>query len=468
MNPASNAHAGPARWMLVMLLAVWGCGPTAPDSAVAEGTGSSPTTRLVLISLDTLRADRFDAQRMPSLTAAAEQGLVFTNFHASTSVTLPTHVSMLSGLHPWEHGVLRNGVIVRDEVTLLAERLQERGFATAAVVASFPLERRFRVDQGFDVYVDDFEQQSSKTSWNQQNIPGSLFSSSADKVAAHATRLLDETVGAQQFFFFHFFDPHAPYGDSRTSASAPPLELSEVLKKARNQSPGLAKSIDRAEKLYDADVRFLDGVLGGLLARLARDAEQIETHILITADHGESFGEDGSLGHGKRVSPAQIRVPFVLLSPRVEAGVRSEVASSVDVATTLMAMADIAPDPSLAGRNLLDPAPSAARALGMRSLFDEVQQDVRMDGSALPVTELRFFLARADKHVTGSSSVGTTHEGVAPELDMEGGTLNASERAGIQRLFDGLAKEVHARMAEMVQSADPETRAALEALGYTR
>lgn len=413
-------------------------------------------TRLVLISLDTLRADRFDADRMPALTAAAEGGLVFHHFHAATSVTLPTHVSMLSGLHPWQHGVLRNGVIVREDVTLLAERLHDAGFSTAAVVASFPLERRFRFDQGFDTYIDAFLQPSAKGTWNEEEVPDALFSSPADVIADDALRLIDEASGDQQFFFFHFFDPHAPYGDSRAAAGVTPLELGDVLSKARNQSPGLEKIIARAERLYDDDVRFLDAALDRILTRLAAD-DRYETHVLITADHGESFGDDGSLGHGKRLSLPQVHVPFVLLSPRAQAGVRTDVAGSVDVTPTLMALAGLSPDDSLAGRDLLGPVPVDARALGMRSVFDGAQRDIRTDGRALPVDALRFYLAREGSHVVG---------GETGELDVVG--EGVAEAAQIRRLFTDFAAEVRARMTEMVESADPETRAALEALGYTR
>ena len=457
----------PAPHLLSLLATVGlllaGCGGESSSGGGGPGdagAGDGRPTRLVLITLDTLRADRFDAERMPRLHAAAAEGLVFDSFHASTSVTLPTHASLLTGLHPWQHGALRNGVLLDEGLDTLAERLGAAGYATAAVVASYPLERRFRADQGFDVYEDAFTLSSDKATWNEHEVPGGYFSSPADSVVDRALAQLDAADGERQFFFWHFFDPHAPYGDGRPK----PMELEVLLKAARNGDADLSKQLARAQRLYDADVRFLDEQLGRLLDRLAADADRWATHVLVTADHGESFGDDGSLGHGKRVSPPQIHVPTMLLSPAVSAGRRADVAGSVDVAPTFLALAGL-PTDGLPGRDLLAPVPAAPLAVGMRSLFGTAQRDIRTDGRALRVDAPRFYLVQGAAHFAGD---GRTAERLGPAdgvpddgaagAGAAGASSDAPDPDDVARLFRGFALE----------AGDAKTRAALDALGYLR
>ena len=445
----AGSFARPLLALLALVLFVGACGDT-----------QTRGVRVVLVSLDTLRNDRFDARRMPRLHAAAEEGLVYERFHATSSVTLPSHITMFTGLHPWEHGVLRNGVVASEDLSTAAERLVDAGFDTAAVVASFPLHRTFRCDQGFARYLDEFQQASDKDTWNGQEVPGALFSSRADTIVEQAFTLLDGMQGDKQFLFAHFFDPHAPYGDSVEGGPDGPrsMELSKLLTAARNQTPKLPTLISRAEALYDLDVAYLDEQLGRLLERLAVDSERFETHVIITADHGESFGEDGSLGHGKRLTTGQVHVPCVVLSPRVSAGRRDGLAGSVDVLPTLLAMAGLDADNALPGRDLTGPPVTDAKAVGMRSVFEGHQRDIRTDGRSLPVDDLRFYVAWDDGLAAGN----------AERVDALAGTLDDALATDLRRLFGGFESEVRERMRDMVESADPETREALKALGYLR
>src|SRR5262245_66566182 len=110
--------------------------------------------------------------------------------------------------------------------------------------------------------------------------------------------MLDAATGDRQFLFFHYFDPHDPYGD----ADARPLALARLLERRKLDPAGFENLLEQARRLYDRDVEELDQALGVLLDRLAADSRRFETHVLITADHGESFGELGGLGHGQRVT----------------------------------------------------------------------------------------------------------------------------------------------------------------------
>ena len=110
----------------------------------------------MLITLDTLRADGLAPRLMPRTAAFADRGLRFERAYAATATTQPTHATLFTGLHPWEHGLTRNGRVLAAGFDTLAERLRAAGFETAAVVASFPLERRFGFAQGFDSYEQEF------------------------------------------------------------------------------------------------------------------------------------------------------------------------------------------------------------------------------------------------------------------------------------------------------------------------
>jgi len=419
---------------------------------------STERVRVVLVTLDTLRHDSLERD-MPALAEWARRGLVFEQFYASTSSTQPTHASMFTGRHPWQHGVSRNGVVLTEDADTLAERLSAAGFSTAAVVASFPLHRRFGFRQGFDSYVDEFTRtQQNKETWNDEPVEGSLFFSPAEDVNAAAFRALDAADGDQQFFWFHYFDPHAPYGDSRAGDSRADevINLSDLNGRARSGRP-VAPLLARARALYDADVAHLDRALDELLERLEREAGDGETHVLVTSDHGESFGEDGSFGHGKRVSRPQVHVPTVLLSPRVRPGVTAEPAGSVDVFATVLALAGL-PHDDAGGRDLSTPASVEPAALGMRRTFAEPTAELRIDGRLVPLTGQRFFFVDGGVLYLGDASGVFTE---SDETDADPALLSS-----LPAVFAGFEAELAGRPVD--ELLDEETRRALEALGYTR
>jgi len=435
--------------------------------ALLSGCGEDlPRRRVVLISLDTLRYDRFAGPQaaMPQLAAAAEAGTVFTRFYSSTSSTQPSHASMFTGLHPWQHGVTRNGLVLPEQVTTITDLFGFAGFSSAAAVASFPLEQRFGFARGFAPYLDDFTLgRPEKKTWGGHDPDWDHFYSAADTVMADALRLIDENPGEQQFFFFHFFDAHSPYGDSASREKSADgqqtveVETRELTRVAKTHRADLPAALQAAMAAYDDDVAYLDRRIGQLLERLARDAGEVETHILITADHGESFGDDGSFGHGDRLTEAQLHVPLVILSPRLAAGVRDDPAGSVDIAATLLAMAGLDPQLVPGGRDLSQP--SAGRAeppVGMRRTYAEPAKDVRVTGEIVELTGQRFYQLGDDGLMVGNSdALVPSGQPPAPGRD-----------AALRDLFAGFEKALLA--SDATEQLDPETRAALDALGYTR
>lgn len=432
-----------------LLLGV-GCGG-ADDAAQAERPHAAPAKRIVLITVDTLRADSVfgETPAMPRLAARAADATRFTNFWASTSTTQPTHASLFTGLHPWEHGVVRNGVPLGEEHHTVAEWLAAVGWQTDAVVASFPLAKRYGFDQGFETYVDRFTR-GEKAEWNGEAVGTTGFYALADEVLASTRDALANTDGRPQFLWLHLFDPHAPYGDL---AGGKEMELRELASSARRADGSIDKVLKRARRLYDADVAALDSALDALLTEIL-DAPEVETHLVLSSDHGESFGEDGSFGHGKRVTPSQVHVPTLIFSPDFEAGERTDAAGTPNLFATLIHLAG-----EWTGRDI-ENRPLQANlgqrlVAGMRQTFPEGFSDPRTDGSEVLVDEPRFFLAMEGGFFQGNRYL----------MEDESRSVARSPDDNVGVIF-GRFEDALRDLSEEV-SLDPEELRALRALGYT-
>lgn len=413
--------------------------------------------RIVLITLDTLRADSFlgSAERpssMPLTLALASQGAIFDRFHATASSTQPSHASMFTGLHPWQHGVTRNGQILTDDAETVAETLTASGWQTAAVVASFPVASRFGFAQGFASYDDTFDLPYLIPAWEGQAIPDQRFHSTAPTVTDKAIALLDRLTGQNQLLWFHYFDAHSPYGDS---AGLDPLRMGHVKRAIRHQQP-VESILHAAREGYEADVAVMDRQLSRLLARLDADADRFETHLVVVSDHGESFGEGGALAHGKRLTPEQIRVPLFILSPRIEPGRQQRIAGSVDVAATLL---DLAGLPSRGpGQSLLTAPQRPPTAVGMRRTFAGEATELRLDGTLVPIVGHRFFAVGRE----GLPILGNARELLPPPASSP--ALSAAERNRMLALFAHFEQQLSS--THNPSATDDESRRALRALGY--
>ena len=423
--------------------------------------GPERPVRIVLVTLDTLRADGLE--KMPLTAAYARRGARFERAYAATSTTQPTHASLLTGLHPWEHGVTDNGEVLDERFETLAERLSERGFHTNAVVASFPLERRFGFAQGFDKYEDEFHVAYARR-WEGEELEDERFYSLADTVTGEALSLVNRAHGERQFFWIHYFDPHDPYGDARAPASvlagsdallSDAIPVADVLSAAAQGGERARKLVEEARSLYERDLAELDRSLARLFERLDAESEHFETHVLLTADHGESFGERGCLGHGKRLVPEQVHVPLFVVSPRFAAGTRADATGSVDVAATILSLAD-AGTSGVAGRDLSEPTRAGA-AFGMRRSFAEGKTELLLDGSVLPVQGDRFFALHEGRLFAGDAA--TVFEDDDPSRPAE-----PALAAELGRAFAGFSALLGGTSTEELK--DEETLRALRALGY--
>jgi arylsulfatase A-like enzyme len=450
MQPARHRHLvspGAALGLALVALLCAACGGQ---------TAKGPPARVVLITLDTLRYDSLFGESgvMPRLAARAESGLVFDRFYSATSSTQPTHASIFTGLHPWQHGVTRNGLVLPASFDTLAERLADTGWSTGAVVASFPLDRRFLFQQGFDHYHDEMTEEHlrHKDDWNDFEIADGTFYSLGEHVTSQALEQIDLATGEHQFFWFHYFDPHAPYGDA---AGGERLESNDLRLAIAEGPEAIEQALATARALYDQDIARMDEQIERVLARLDQDSDRYETHVIVTADHGESFGEDNSYGHRRRVTRYQVHVPCVVMGPRVPPGRRDEPAGSVDLYHTLLSLAGVSGADDGSGRDLLAPLGGRpAFAAGMRATVTAPVYDPRTNGRSVLIDTEQYFLAREDGMFVGN-----------PERLQTGGDRGDPELlAEIAGIFAEFQAEL--RASESEELMDDETLEALNALGY--
>lgn len=408
--------------------------------------------RIVLVSLDTLRGDHFTPERMPLTWARAQGGRIFTRHYSATSTTQPTHASVFTGLAPWEHGVGRNGLRLEDERTTLAERLKDVGFQTAAIVSSYPLHPIFGFGQGFDTYEADFQLKKATDKWSYEKMEVPNFYSLGDFVTDESLAALDDFTGERQFLFVHYFDAHGPYGDSGDESMA----LASIMGAIRRGDP-VEGEVERLRRLYEQDVAFLDVQVDRLLQRLEEDAASIPTHIVVFADHGESLGDEGWFGHGKRVTAEQVLVPCFVISPEVTPGQDSTPVGSLDVHATVVTLAGLEVTGPL-GRDLTGSLPSEP-VLGMRRTFVTAFRDQNQDGSVRMVDGKRFFLVDGDAVYAGDAEKVVGIHGTKRKVPEE--TLPR-----LLTLFQRFADELDAEGASEV--TDGAVQDALRAMGYAR
>ena len=417
-----------------------------------------PPLRVVLITIDTLRYDSFaggpGGSLMPRTLARASRGRTFERAFAATSCTQPSHASMFTGLHPWEHGVTTNGRVLAEAQRTVAEALSQAGFETFAVVASLPVTARFGFAQGFRRFAAPFTHALGLEAWEGVEVPGGRFYALGETVTDEALRQLDRAQGRKQFLWVHYFDPHSPYGDSGSGGDA--LTPAEVLRRMAGGAGERAGLADEVKTLYGRDVGALDRALDRLLARLERDRDRFDTHVVVTSDHGESLGENQVIGHGNHLSVEQIQVPLFVLSRLYPRGLDRVPSGSVDVAPTLLALAGVKEQLG-GGRDLAAPPRAPHPTVGMRRTYDRPLEALRADGRTDRFEGYLFYLVEDDGDVIVGNGQGF-------ETGMGPGTPAAPRADVLTALF----RRFEGRLAGRPASAplDAETEGALRALGY--
>jgi arylsulfatase A-like enzyme len=278
---------------------------------VGLGCSRAETPRhLVLVTLDTLRADRLSAYghdrlTSPHLDALAARGIRFEDAISQATLTTASHASLLTGLNPPAHGPEHlSGQNLAEENLTLAEVLKQAGFTTAAFVSALPLRRGRGFEQGFDVYDDHRGKKGLERNAASTN--------------ASVARWLEDPPQGRVFLWVHYFDAHLPYRAPRAVRerfAARPAQPSlrrfiNVNDKGRRRpSPALVRHM---KDLYDAEIAFVDSALGRLEEMLEQAGLLEDALVVVLADHGESLGEHGLYFVHFDVYPESARVPLIL------------------------------------------------------------------------------------------------------------------------------------------------------------
>lgn len=402
--------------LVFAVLAASSCGRESPSPAPPP----APTTRnLVIVTIDTLRADRvgaygYPAARTPAIDALARRGVTFDRAFAVAPITLTSHASLMTGRYPPGHGARHNGVRMDLATPTLADRVRAAGFATAAFVAAFPLDRRFGLIKGFAMYSDRMPQGTGGRPANER--PGRVVVDEAlGWLAAHRDQ--------RHFLWVHLFEPHAPYGNANDGRPV--------------------------QQRYDDDVAEADAQTGRLLSALHPD-----TLVVLAGDHGEAFGEHGEIGHSIFVYDTTLRVPLIVAGPGLPVKRAPWPVSLVDLAPTLLPRLGVPPIDAdgIDLARFIDGATPPSRELYAESFAP------LLDFGWSPLRALR---ADGWKAIAAPRpEIYRVEDDASEEHD-----LAAAERSRMAAMLDRVERYSPATLSAPA-GTDDETRARLQALGY--
>ena len=312
----------------------------AAAALAASATGScrrspAPTAttarHLVLVTIDTLRADRLGCYgsrdvATPNLDRLAREGAMALDATVHVPLTRPSHASLLTGRLPAEHG-LRDNVTppLAGSVPTLAQTLRDAGFATGAFVSAVVLSAQSGLGRGFQTYDDRLEVGADDARFLNS------IQRRGDKTLASAVSWLEGKPGSRVFAWIHLYDPHDPYEPPEPYASR------------------------YAGRPYDGEVAWSDELVGRLDDALARLGLKNDTLLVVTSDHGEGLGEHGESVHGFFVYQSTLHVPLLVRGPGISAGGRiTPVVGTVDVMPTVLDLLGVVRPPgvTLSGRSL--------------------------------------------------------------------------------------------------------------------
>jgi arylsulfatase A-like enzyme len=426
------------RVLLLVALTSWAC---------AACGASGPPPSVILVSIDTLRADHvglygYPRATTPFLDRFARDATVFEHAFTTCPWTLVAHMTMLTGLFPAQHGVVRAELGLSPEVPLLAERLQHAGYQTVALYHPSWITERYGFQRGFDVFRGH---------------------QSAEEAGQHLQEELARLDRTRPFFlFYHLFDVHngamasgthviypspEPFQDMFLTGAAerlpkiPPDELWE------SENLLDADQLAALTALYDGGIRHVDTRLEEAFAWLEHEGWLANTLVIVTADHGEALGQRGRLtGHGD-LAQEGLHVPLIVRHPRGKgAGTRVDAVTHLgDIVPTVLDVTGLPADPALPGRSLFGELPAGRVITGTH--------------------EKQEFVVRWPEKLIREQGVGT----VRLDLERDPRELDVHPAAG--ELFEQLARQAypHERACPpplLVGTLPPAELDALRALGY--
>lgn len=307
--------------LLLLIVLSPGC-ERKPDASLVEGHN------VLFVTLDTTRADRigcygYRSAETPALDKLAVRGTLFEQAFAQVPLTLPSHASMMTGRYPREHGVRDNGenALGTSDPTL-AEIFKAHGYRTAGFVSSFVLDSQFGINRGFEEFNDDMGEHAAGGNPLSWQISG-------DVITDRALKWLNTESDKPFFCWVHYYDAHDPH------------DAPEGFDK-----PGRGP--------YDSEIAFVDSQLQRLLDWLAAKRLKERTLVVVVADHGESLGEHGEVGHTNFLYNTHVQVPMVFAHPAAIPRRKrvSTVVENIDVFWTILDVFGWEPPDGLISRSL--------------------------------------------------------------------------------------------------------------------
>ena len=313
---------------------------SSPSDSTAHPSRTSAELNVVLITLDTARADALGAYGQPRPTSPhidrlAAEGVLFEQVLASTPSTLPSHATIFTGKLPFVHGVRSNlGYVLSEDNVTLAEVLTRNGYRTGAEVATPVLRRDRRLDQGFGRYRDPqglgVEPRTAVPAGDAAGEASELLVRLAADITRHGIDFIRENAKRRFFLWLHYFDPHRPY-------SAP-----EIFNRRIPDSP------------YHAEIAYADAQIGLVVDELRRLGLKDRTLVILTSDHGEGLGDHEEATHSYYVYETTMRVPLIFWGPPpLVTGARVEsLARTADIAPTILDLVGLPPLEGVQGVSL--------------------------------------------------------------------------------------------------------------------
>jgi len=468
----SSSHRRTLAWT------VTGVALAAMLATVVWWQGSSVTTppNVVLLSIDTLRADRLGCYggsvATPNIDRLASEGALFENAACPMPMTRPSLATIHTSLYPREHGVESNARTLSPDAVTLAEVLQAAGYETAAFTPARLLSPSSGLAQGFATYsapqahhVDARSAATLALDWLATRDPAKPF-----------------------FLWLHLFDPHLPYApppEYVAGTSDREISWQSLIATAREHGGDVPSSVlERALELYAGEVAYVDHWVGAVRAKLEELGALENTVVVFTADHGECFDHGIFFEHADCLYDGAVRVPLLVRYPPLIRA-RSRVASQVenlDVAPTILALAGLPPAPTFHGRSLLEaPASSQDRfALIEHPVYEaqSAQERARKQSRVRSVAGIatRPILSDRPSYAVRSSTWKLVTDGASTELyDLRSdpaetiavATAQAATAADLQRRLRTMLAE---RPAQLRSGDDPDPRLheTLKALGYVQ
>jgi arylsulfatase A-like enzyme len=452
-----------------LLLLALGCGSSAPEGP----------PDILLITIDTLRADHlgcygYPRPTSPFIDSLARGSVLFENAQATTSWTLPSHLSLMTSLYPQSHGVERDDRTLPAGIVTLAELLKRAGYETTAFVSWVYVSKRYGFDRGFDQFVELLPPPAQQTPDSKHSIKADAF---IDEVLAWSR----EPPSRPFFLWLHLFDPHVDY--------EPPLEhalhfttddsgpwpgtyraLKPYIRGLYPESKRIPEEFrDRAVALYDGEIRFVDTELARLFEGLEQATLLDRALVALVSDHGEEHDDHGSMeGHQWTLYDEVLRVPLMLRFPDGRyAGRRvAELVQTVDLAPSLLSAIGVE-------------APAAFEGVDLLPLLDGGPPPRRFAFSQLKRFNVRFAVQDTRWKLIRTVNTGTNSFGVpvTPGFELydmatdpdEQRNLFSPRESAVRRLAPALRRWIRSAptgLAPAVAPPNAAERERLRALGY--